>query len=157
MTLDGRVRGLETLETPRFSGARVYNSAALSIPHNTTTNLTFDSERFDTDAYHNTVSGTGRLTAPIAGVYLIVGHVRFEANVTGFRQVGINLNGTTNLAVLTLPAVGAAVPNIMTAETVYELIAGDYVTLQVLQNSGGSLDVGANAVYSPEFMIVLLG
>jgi hypothetical protein len=54
--------------------ARVRNSAAISIPNNVATVLTYDTERFDTvggssGAMHSTSSNTGRLTAQSAGKY----------------------------------------------------------------------------------------
>jgi hypothetical protein len=53
-----------------FSGARVYKSAALNAADFTTaTNITFDSEHFDTDSYHSTVTNTDRLTVPEDGYY----------------------------------------------------------------------------------------
>lgn len=148
---DGRIGALET-----FSGARVYNSENLTIPHNTLTNLTFNSERFDTDSYHSTDSNAERLTVPVAGTYLILGNVRFANNATGVRQLTVILNNSDIIAFDREDASTVAVTYV-TLSTIYELAAGDYVTLRVFQNSGGNLDVDAQASYSPEFMIARLG
>jgi len=156
-TLAARVSELERLEYGRFSGARVYNNANISVADSTTTDLTFNSERFDTDAYHSTGTNTERLTAPVAGKYLITGNVRFAANATGFRQAVLILNGSTTIAATRQLAAGASVQNIMVVTTVFELAAGDYVTLRVFQSSGGNLNVEAQTNYSPEFMIARLG
>jgi len=147
-----------SLHTPGFvvAGdvirARVRNSANLTIGTGAWTSLTFDSERWDTDGIHSTVSNTGRLTCVTEGTYSIIGNVRFASNATGYRAVRIYLNGATVIAEVFLPAVSGQ-PTVMAVGTQYELDAGDYVELQVLQNSGGDLNVEVAAAYSPEFMM----
>jgi hypothetical protein len=42
-----------------YSGVRVRKSANQSIPNNTETVLTFDTETFDTDAYHSNSTNSG--------------------------------------------------------------------------------------------------
>ena len=155
-TLAARVAELERRESVRFSGARVYNSGNISVPNSIGTSLTFNSERFDTDAYHSTVSNTDRLTAPVAGTYLISGTVRFESNATGVRQVTVVLNSGSPIVFFLTDAVSANV-TVLNVSTVYQLAAGDYIQLRAFQNSGGSLNVEAQTSYSPEFMIARLG
>ena len=48
--------------------ARAYNDANISIANVTSTPLTFNSERWDTDTIHSTVTATGRLTAVKSGL-----------------------------------------------------------------------------------------
>lgn len=156
MTLDGRVRGLETLETPRFSGARVYNSGNLSIADSSDVTLIFDSTRYDTDGYHSTSSSPDRLTAPVSGYYLITTNVQFASNVAGRRLLQISQSGGVGaIAQTTVNPVNA--PTRLALATQAYLTAGDYVIVRVYQNSGGALSVEAAANYSPEFAIALLG
>ena len=54
-------------------GARVYNDANISIPDNTETAVTFNTEEWDTDTIHDPSTNPERLTAKTAGKYL--GHV----------------------------------------------------------------------------------
>lgn len=138
-----------------FVGARVYNNANVSITTSgVSQNVTFNSERFDTDAFHDTGSNTDRLVVPTGkgGKYLITGHLQYAANATGIRSIGINLNGTTNLAQHNQNA-NASGTTIMSVSTVYELSAGDYVVLVAFQSSGGALNVELSANRSPEFTI----
>ena len=72
-------------------GARVYNNANISIPDSTVTALTFNSERWDTDSIHSTVSNTSRLTAQTASKYDIKGNIKWASNSTGTRLIIINL------------------------------------------------------------------
>lgn len=134
-----------------FSGARVYNSANISISTGTSTALTFNSERYDTDSYHDTGSNTSRLTAPATGYYRITGIVRWASNATSYRQIGIQLNGGAFIAFVIGPPASTVCVQIVTCD--YQLSAADYVELAVRQDTGGALNVDASANYSPEFMI----
>lgn len=156
MTLDARVRGLETLETPRFSGARVRRTVAQSIANTTSTAVLFDAERFDTDNYHDLVSNTDRLTIPASGVYLVIANVRFAGNATGFRQVVLEVDGTKQIASITQLG-STATDQMMIVSGVWEFTAGQYVRCVVFQNSGGNLNINTGGAFSPEFAIALLG
>ena len=141
-----------------FAGARVYNSANISITTSGTSQaLTFNSERYDTDAYHSTASNTDRLTIPAgkAGNYLITAHVQFAAHGTGVRGLGLNVSGT-NIAWHTQPT-NSSGTTIMSLTSVYDMAEADYVTVVAFQTSGGSLNVEASGNRSPEFTISKLG
>lgn len=136
-------------------GARVYNSVAISIATGTSTVLTFDSERYDNDAIHDTVTNSGRLTCKTAGRYSITGHVDWAANGTGHRVCSIRLNGTTNIASDGKPASAASTRHAVPA--LYSLAVNDYVELLVFQDTGGALNVNATAAMSPEFAMQWVG
>lgn len=141
-----------------FAGARVFNSAVQSItPSGTPNVVTFDSERFDTDAFHSTSVNTGRLTIPSGfdGKYLIVGHLGYATNATGYRDARIRLNGTTDIAIQRVGPHGDSQVLVVTA--IYSLVATNYVELMANQTSGGALNTLASAAISPEFSITLLG
>jgi hypothetical protein len=88
---------------------------------------------------------------------MIFGHVRWEANGTGYRKLVIHLNSGNPVAYVTGAAIfsGADYQTIMTH---YELQAGDYVQLLAQQTSGGPLKVVVepSAMVSPEFGMVKL-
>ena len=139
-----------------FVGARVYNSGAETITTSTNTQLSFDSERYDTDTIHSTSTGTNsRLTATTAGKYLIVGCVQWEANGTGTRIVSIYLNGATFIGRVRVDPGNVVI--VQEVVTIYDLAATDYVELNVYQVSGGDLNVDAVANHSPEFMMSRIG
>jgi hypothetical protein len=143
--------------TVTVKSARVYNSADIACADNVVVTLTFDSERYDTDTIHSTVSNTSRLTATTAGKYDIKGSISYTAAASGVRLARILLNGATVIANETRASASAADATAMTVATVYDLAAGDYVELQAYQNSGGSLNALHTANYSPEFMMTRLG
>lgn len=144
------------------AGARVYNSANISISDNTVTALTFDTERHDTDAFHSTATNTGRLTVPtgFGGRYLIIGHAQLAAGTDYSRlQFQILLNGATVLA-----SSGASPSTFSTTQdlhvsTVHTLVATDYVELTVYQDNtaAAARNATSSANYTPEFIIALLG
>lgn len=132
---------------------RVRNSA--NISHTSSGSyqaLTFNSERVDVGAMHDTSTNTGRLTVPTGGggFYAVGGCIEFDGNGTGRRGIQIRLNGATVIAREETGNAGAN-DHAITIHTVYQLAAGDYVELMALQASGGNLNMLATSAYSPEF------
>jgi hypothetical protein len=136
--------------------ARVFHNGNQSIANNTVTALAFNSERFDNDAIHDTVTNNGRLVCKTAGTYLITGCVEWDPNTTGGRQLTVRLNGTTAVVAQEGGAAGSLNPQ-QSVTTVYALAVNDFVELLVRQTSGGALNVIASGNYSPEFSIAYLG
>lgn len=156
---DGTVAMLSDL--PQFAGARAYNSAAISVSSGGAgTVLSLDSERYDTDAFHSTVTNTSRLTVPSGkgGKYRVTGNARFagEATATGERRLEILLNGTTVIAAAAETDIGTQAVT-LNVSCDYDLAVNDYVELRAFQDSGGALNVEAAGNLSPEFMIANFG
>lgn len=133
---------------------RAYNNASISISNNVTTVLTFNSERWDTNAMHSTSSNTSRLTCVTAGKYVATVCVSFAANATGIRDVLIRLNATTDIAQILLPNAGGTFPTIIEVTATVDMAVNDYLEAYVYQNSGGNLNVLNAADYSPEFSAI---
>jgi hypothetical protein len=133
--------------------ARVYNSADITLTTGVAAALTFNTQRTNVGSLHSTGSNPSRLTAPVAGFYLVGGNGRFASNATGFRQFYLRLNGTTIFAIHTVDANSSTVTDIAIT-TGYQLAANDYVELVAAQNSGGNLNVTAAGNYSPEFWML---
>ena len=135
---------------------RVFNSGSQSIAHNTETALTFDSERFDTDTMHSTVSLTNRVTINTAGLYLVTGTFQFALNGTGERRAILKVNATTYIG-FGQTAANLVVGSGLTIASVWKFAVADYVELRVQQTSGGALNIDALAAYSPEFTATWIG
>ena len=138
-------------------GCRVTNSANVSIPNTTVTSLTFNTETYDTDAFHSTSTNTDRITIPAgkAGYYLINYNINYAANGSGFRNCGIRINGATTIDNVAYIKGFSDDENSLPATTVYYLNVADYVTLHTYQNSGGSLNaVGGGRTY---FEVIRMG
>jgi hypothetical protein len=146
------------LSGPGFAGASVYHSANQAITTGTTTALAFNSERYDTDAFHDTSTNTSRLTVPTGkgGKYLVTANAQWE-NWSGDRaNLTIRKNGSTGLAAEEWQkndVNGNSMPMVV---WVGELAAGDYVEAVVWQNSGSNKNVNAVADSSPTFTITKL-
>ena len=110
------------------------------------TNVVFQEERYDTDGMFDPAQ-PDRITIRTAGVYSISAAVRWDANATGTRSVGIVPNATNIgfLAADTRPA--ASTVNQATRQnmsTMARLAAGTVVILKASQDSGGPLEIDNN-------------
>ena len=138
---------------------RVYHSAAQSIAHATETTAAFNSERFDTNAMHDTATNNSRITFATAGLYLVTftGKYATAADYTA-TTCRIRLNGTTYIADGTSERNTTIESRIQTT-TLYRFAAGDYIEVRLYQaNSAAAarnLEVSGN--WSPEFMAVWVG
>jgi hypothetical protein len=126
-----------------FSGVSVYKSgSAQSISNATETVITFESERFDTDGYHSTVSNTSRITVPSGknGYFLLTGTIRFANNSGGSRFITFLKNGTIQIA--RCNRVNAISSDMfLNGTAIIDGVAGDYFEMQAQQSSGGSLNI----------------
>src|SRR5262249_39512672 len=105
-TVDRNFQALASAVNPPLPQARVYNSAAISIANNTTTALTFDSERYDNGGLHSASANTDRLTVPITGLYAFGACIQWASNATGIRLFALTVNGTTVVEDLRAPMSG---------------------------------------------------
>lgn len=136
-------------------GARVTNTADLSIPSGAWTGLTFNSEVTDSDALHSLTAEPGRLTAPSAGTFLVGGGVTLDSASSGRRGLAVQLNGGNDLVLSVMPAVSGGYTRLAVC-TLVQLAAGDYLTLRVYQDSGAALNALYLADNSPIFWAALL-
>ena len=132
---------------PAAVSCYVFNNAAQAVTSGSYNTLTFDSEYFDTNSIHSTSSNTSRLTVPsgLGGKYLMTtslqtassiivdfymkilvsGNEKFRSN---WRSPGNSENINGNLAV------------------VLDLVAADYVEIQVYQASGVNQNITTNGL-----------
>lgn len=127
---------------------------------NATTAIAFNTERWDTDTLHDTVTNNTRITVVTAGVYVL----NFSGLITSAQDgdvMRIRLNGSTSIAgqgFVTYAPGGTTTTWNITMTAVYTLAATDYVEA-IYVNSAGT---GARAVtntgnVSPEFSAVWSG
>jgi hypothetical protein len=134
--------GAFMLNVPFFTG---YQVATQSLSHNTWTNITLDTEYFDDDGGHSTVTNTSRYVCQVAGRYELTGVAVTSFNTTGLRAAKLAKNGTTitgsAIFIQASPSVGTSV---LTSIPV-QLAVGDYVELHGWQGSGGALSTLSSA------------
>jgi len=142
-----------------FSGASIYAYNDISITNDTYTTITWNSEWFDTDSYHNTSTNTSRITIPSGktGKFLIHASAMFQTNATGLREFQLFKNGT--LFVNTFHQATANNHCYMQFTRLISASATDYYEVKVRQDSGGNLSIHGTSsiVGSNEFSIVYLG
>jgi hypothetical protein len=145
-----------TAKVGAIPGARVRNTvgAGTSAPDSTLVTLSFDTEDFDVGNLHSSTTNASRLTAPVAGKYLVMASARWSANTVGRRLLILERNGNFS----DQPARDSVSPNMsgaqgpeQTLETVLQLAAGDYVTVIAYQDSGSTLTVQNNGNTGPTF------
>lgn len=135
---------------PGDIACRVYNSAAISLTNSTETALTFDTEDYDTNTMHSTVSNSNRITFQTAGKYLVGAQFRWASNATGIRWGRIILNAATVL-VYDNPATNLGDQTSFLATTIYNFAVNDYIEIYAFQTSGGNLNVTKDSSASPVF------
>lgn len=133
-------------------GVRVTHLSAIVISTGTQTILPFNTEVFDDNDLHDTVTNNSRLTAVVAGRYFISAGISWGGVSTGNREIHIKLNGG---ALIALRKSGALMADlyIQGVSTIYNLAANDYVEVQVWHNRGVNLSINSVGNYSPIFMM----
>jgi hypothetical protein len=143
-----------------FVGCQAYNNTTQSINNSSSTEVTFNSENFDTDGFHSTSSNTGRMTIPSgkAGKYLVIGYINFNLNATGYRQAEILKNGSQIISGYYVNrSVGSAAETQVNPVAVVDCAVGDYITMNAFQDSGGSLTIGTYGSTRSSLTIIYLG
>lgn len=119
----------------------IYRTTAQSIPSATVTAVTFDAERFDNAAMHNTVTNTSRVTIPHAGVYVVTATVGFVTNGTGQRVGWLATAGVASNRIAQAATGAYAADTVdFCISTVYKFAANDFVELYLYQASGVALN-----------------
>jgi len=143
---------------PTARGCSLYRTADQSIANSTATNISWDIELYDTDAYHDNSVNPTRITIPsgLGGKYLISTTIPYAANGTGQRVGYIQINGS--LAYLTAQGdlsatIGTFVDYVYTAS----LTAGDYIEIQTFQDSTAALNVLGAVSYYVNVQVSYLG
>lgn len=142
--------------TAAFPSCRVRHSLAQNATSGAFQVLSFDTEDFDTDTMHDTVTNNQRITFTTAGKYRVIGQIAWASNGTGYREATIRRNGSTDIGMNRILPPSAAVCA-QTVTAIYNMGAGDYVELYARQNSGSTLAISAASSYSPIFSAYKIG
>ena len=138
---------------PGFVGAQLTKSAQ-SVATGDYYAVTWDTEAFDTDAFHSTTTNNSRVTIPTGkgGYYRFSGIITFATNSTGSRLVRVHKNGANIVWVGWLAGLaGGNETGVVFCHTL-NAAAGDYFELFVKQESGGNLNVTASASWDVQYL-----
>lgn len=139
---------------------RAYRTTtSVSIANDTSTVVTWEAVENDDDGCWSSTVNPSRLTAKRTGRYMAIANLRFSADVDGWRQGVIRLNGSTDLAVTRIMTVTTS-----GASTFYQVVTppfnmtanSSYVEVLVHQTSGGSLNLTRDNDYTLSFSLLYL-
>ena len=138
----------DTSPPSSFHGCKVYNSTVQSLATGGTgAAITFDSEDWDSDGFHDTVTNNSRITCPsgLDGKYRFTFTTFCAAAMSGghifFKKNGTTLRGGTSRS---LSDSGGAYTGPAVAEI--DMVATDYVEVWINQTSGVSVNIGNASV-----------
>lgn len=126
---------------PKLSGfpaASVLRLSPETTHHNQGTALHPDFEVYDTDGVHE--GSSENLVAPVTGTYFVSASIQWDANSTGFRNVGlVGPGGTFATAIGPATASPAVTEQNISGSDILQ--AGQSVHVEALQGSGVDLNV----------------
>lgn len=137
-------------------GVEVMNSVSQLIPNLTDTIVFFDTEIFDTDNMHDSMTNISRLTVNTPGLYLVLAKATFSIDDNGVRTCSILLNGASG-------TIGYNTTNTIDFDTknaavhvsvLYNFSEGDYIEMQVYHNRGSALYLYGTSVAQTTFSMV---
>ena len=112
------------------------------VANNTNFILAFAAETFDNDSMHDNATNNSRLTINTAGKWLFGFNGRWESDASGFRQVSLKKNGTTLVSRQMTQNTGSGNDlNQCVTFVLQDAIVTDFFEIEVIQNSGGGLDM----------------
>ena len=124
--------------TPTFKGVRLVNSGSQLIANSTTTAVTWDTERIDTDAFHSTSSNTSRITIPtgLGGYYNVFGSFVIKKGAATSVEIFLYKNGSEiGHVVVAMPSTTVQFTQLYYTGY-FSLAATDYIELYARQNAG---------------------
>jgi hypothetical protein len=124
-------------KTGSFPGARVTSSPSQTVGNGAYVPLTLENPTFNVGGVFSSTTPT-KLTAPIAGVYVITGNLEWASGGAGYRQLEIDTSEQGRVATNLIP-VAAPQFTYNSVSTVVKLAAGETVDLVADQSSGASL------------------
>ncbi len=98
-------------------------------------------ETYDTAAFHTGTSNQMVIPTGLGGTYLIGARVKWDANATGTRNIGLYLNGADSEPFCAYAAAPtAATDTVQSGVLIMSLAATNTISLRGRQHSGGALD-----------------
>ncbi len=141
---------------PAFSGAFVTLSADLTMGNLTVYTVDFDTEQYDTDAFHNGGVNPSRFTIPVSGKYVCGVYYAFSPGaISGTFFATLKRNGT-NVLTTTLTVNAAAMPEQLITPPL-DCAAGDYFQITVQHSTGADSSLVSGTTAGTQFWIQKVG
>jgi hypothetical protein len=135
--------GVPAWGAPTFVGCDLRKTSNQTVATATVTKISFDSENFDTNGFHDNSTNNTRITIPTGygGKYLFNFIMSFENNSVGFRSIIFYVNGNEGENISRLANSGTIL--VAPSSLLLNLSAGDYVEFAAYQNSGSTISINA--------------
>jgi len=134
--------------------AEMYSAVNQSLTTGTWTSLLFELEIVDSVDGHSTSVNTSRYIAVYTGRYKVSGLSSYASNATGQRGTRLVVNGVAQAGAQTsVPPVNGSQTEIGSGSHWVYLNVSDYVEVQGFQSSGGALNTGASAGWTPSMTV----
>lgn len=130
---------VDTWRDNQSQGVYAYRSSTLGIGNATVSNLVPNTESYDDWGGWASTPNPERIYDDGAGYYIAQMQVNFAANSSGYRQAQITVSGT--VVAVTRQAADTADTTALNLVWVGTLNGSQYVSFQVYQDSGGSLNL----------------
>jgi hypothetical protein len=129
-----------------FSGVSLKNSASQTISTATNTFITYDTEDYDTNGFHDNVTNNDRITIPVgkAGKYLVTFTMNFQFTSTTTALTGAIIKNASTIAASATIATPSSSGGVASVVTVLNLAEADYVRGRCRQDTGGDLSFISN-------------
>ena len=128
---------------------RAYQSSSQNISNATSTQITLDTEDWDTD--NAFASSTFTCPSDKAGKYIVVGSVRAHPSWDTTNQFNVSIfrNGASNTGGMSSSSIRAGIGNSGISVSIINMAAGDTLKLYLYHNEGGSesLQTGQESTY----------
>jgi hypothetical protein len=166
---DGSTKGIAAFDGDDFSassgavslkdiGTRVYHNETQTVPDNSETYPSFNSERWDTDTIHDTVTNNERLTCKTAGKYLVVIQLVLAIQGDGVGVITVYKNGLETPLFQDVKAAQAVLEGVVFADSfVADLSVDDYIYIGVFQETGDDAFLVYTEGIWPEFTMQRIG
>lgn len=120
---------------PLFYGCSLYQTTGTVLTISTWVTLLFDTELYDDDGWHSTVTNTGRITTNFTGRINLIGTVNYGAAASAIYALRLLKNGTTFRYGDIGNAVGGLGNMIKQVTADVNCAPGDYFELQAYTNN----------------------
>lgn len=128
---------------------RATQSSGTSLSDNTETTVAFNTEAWDTDGMHDTVTNNSRITIQTAGVYVVTAGLAVTSSVSVGMYAALRVNGSTYIAKAQDATNGGSLgARFLGVHAVYSFAAADYIELRALQTNASPASRTTDTTYT---------
>lgn len=138
---------------------RLYHSSTQTMNNGAFTTVAFNTEAYDTDGMHDTVTNNSRITINKAGLYVIQSCLAVPGDADGERITEFLINGSIEAAFERRGANVTTGGDILPLTLVRKFAASDYIECRFYHTAGANLTMAAKTATNetPSFAATWIG